>query len=242
MRSFQANPTERNVRQNVRSTNQTRKNMPELPTYLAFLVAVLGYQLSGPGPDMLLVISRGIGQGRRAALATATGCVFAGVIQIPLLAMGLASLITSSPISYGLLQVLGAAYLIAIGTKFLLVRNEAQTNSIVAAKEGGLAGAFWQGMICNLTNPTALVFMLAVLPQFVHASTGSSAMQFVVLGTTMKATGLLVLGAVAFASGAVGAWLARNSGFLVWQERLAGAIMIAVGIKLLLAAIIPGRR
>ncbi|TIQ16467.1 MAG: LysE family translocator, partial [Mesorhizobium sp.] len=121
--------------------------MPELPTYLAFLVAVLGYQLSGPGPDMLLVISRGIGEGRRAALATATGCVFAGVIQVPLLAMGLASLITSSPIAYGLLQVLGAAYLIAIGTKFLLVRNEAETNSIVAAKEGGLGGAFRQGMI-----------------------------------------------------------------------------------------------
>ncbi|RWQ65281.1 LysE family translocator [Mesorhizobium sp.] len=216
--------------------------MPELPTFLAFLVAVLGYQLSGPGPDMLLVISRGIGQGWRAALATATGCVFAGMIQIPLLAMGLASLVTSSPVAYGLLQLLGAAYLIAIGTKFLLTRKGAETTSIVAAKEGGLAGAFRQGMICNLTNPTALVFMLAVLPQFVHSSTGSPAMQFIVLGATMKATGLLVLGAVALASGAVGRWLARNAGFLVWQERLAGAIMIAVGIKLLLAAIIPGRR
>nr|WP_254024877.1 LysE family translocator [Mesorhizobium ventifaucium] len=191
---------------------------------------------------MLLVISRGIGQGRRAALATATGCVFAGVIQIPLLAMGLASLITTSPIAYGFLQLLGAAYLIAIGTKFLLVRNQAGRDSIVTTSEGGLAGAFRQGMICNLTNPTALVFMLAVLPQFVHASTGSSAMQFIVLGATMKATGFLVLGAVALASGTVGGWLARNAGFLVWQERLAGAIMIAVGIRLLLAATIPGRR
>ncbi|TIT04277.1 MAG: LysE family translocator [Mesorhizobium sp.] len=216
--------------------------MPELPTYLAFLVAVLGYQLSGPGPDMLLVISRGIGQGWRAALATATGCVFAGVIQIPLLAMGLASLVTSSPVAYGLLQLLGAAYLIAIGTQFLLMRKGAETTHTVTAKKGGLAGAFRQGMICNLTNPTALVFMLAVLPQFVHSSTGSPAMQFIVLGATMKATGLVILGAVALASGAVGRWLARNAGFLVWQERLAGAIMIAVGIKLLLAAIIPGRR
>ncbi|RWC24916.1 MAG: LysE family translocator [Mesorhizobium sp.] len=216
--------------------------MPEFPTYLAFLVAVLGYQLSGPGPDMILVISRGIGQGQRAALATATGCISAGVIQIPLLAMGLASLITSSPIAYGLLQLLGAAYLIAIGTKFLLVRKEAETESIVTSQEGGLAGAFRQGMICNLTNPTALVFMLAVLPQFVHASTGSSAMQFIVLGATMKATGLLVLGAAALASGTVGGWLARNAGFLVWQKRLAGAIMIAVGVRLLLAATIPGRR
>src|SRR4051794_7514611 len=69
--------------------------MPDLATYLAFLAAVLAYQLAGPGPDMLLVMSRGIGQGWRAALATALGCVAAGFIQIPLLAMGVASLVAA---------------------------------------------------------------------------------------------------------------------------------------------------
>ena len=66
--------------------------MPDVATYLAFLAGVLVYQLSGPGPDMLLVMSRGIGQGWQVGLSAASGCVAAGVIQIPLLVLGLASL------------------------------------------------------------------------------------------------------------------------------------------------------
>ncbi|RVD48382.1 LysE family translocator, partial [Mesorhizobium sp. M8A.F.Ca.ET.023.02.2.1] len=57
--------------------------MPDVTTYLAFLAAVLTYQLSGVGPDMMLVISRGVGQGWRHALSTAAGCGSAGGGQIP---------------------------------------------------------------------------------------------------------------------------------------------------------------
>lgn len=215
--------------------------MPDLTTYLAFLGAVLAYQLSGVGPDMMLVISRGVGQGWRQALAAATGCVSAGVVQIPLLAMGLAMLITSSPPLYSFLQIVGAIYLIAIGLKFLLARRQDENHAFAFANTSGVAAAFWQGMICNLTNPTTLAFMLAVLPQFVHPWAGPPALQFVILGATMKMMGMVVLGAVALTSGAVGGWLSRRSNFVVWQERLAGAIMVAIGIRLLLA-VTSGRR
>ncbi|TPK38646.1 LysE family translocator [Mesorhizobium sp. B2-5-3] len=215
--------------------------MPDLSTYLAFLGAVLAYQLSGVGPDMMLVISRGVGQGWRHALAAATGCVSAGVVQIPLLAMGLATLITSSPPLYSFLQIVGAIYLIAIGVKFLLARRQDESRTFAFANTGGTTAAFRQGMICNLTNPTTLAFMLAVLPQFVHPWAGPAALQFVILGTTMKMMGMFVLGAVALTSGAVGGWLSRRSSFVVWQGRLAGAIMVGVGIRLLLA-VASGRR
>ena len=97
-------------------------------------------------------------------------------------------------------------------------------------------------MVCNLTNPTALAFMLAVLPRFVHASAGSPALQFLIFGTTMKATGLIVLGGVALTSGAAGSWLARHTPLLVWQQRIAGTIMIGLGIRMLLAAFTPTAR
>ncbi|TIR15348.1 MAG: LysE family translocator [Mesorhizobium sp.] len=216
--------------------------MPDVTTYLAFVGAVLAYQLSGVGPDMMLVISRGVGQGSRHALATAAGCVSAGVVQIPLLAMGLASLVTSSPTLYSFLQIIGATYLIAIGIKFLLARRLGEGGGASTfANTSSIPAAFRQGMICNLTNPTTLAFMLAVLPQFVHPWSGSPALQFIILGATMKMTGLVILGAVALTSGAVGGWLARRSFFLVWQERLAGALMIAIGVRLLLTAV-GGRR
>lgn len=215
--------------------------MPDPSTYAAFLGAVLAYQLSCVGPDMMLVISRGIGQGRQAALAAALGCVAAGLVQIPLLAMGLATVILSSPLLYKALQLIGAAYLIYVGIRFLAAGDTGKNQDCVAS--ASLFGAFRQGMICNLTNPAALSFMLAILPQFVHPSAGSPALQFVILGGSMKATGLLILGAVALTSGAFSSWLARNRPIMVWQQRIAGTIMIALGIRLLLPgdASISGR-
>jgi threonine/homoserine/homoserine lactone efflux protein len=212
-------------------------SMPEFATYVTFLIAVLGYQLSGIGPDMLLVISRGIGQGWKAALATAIGCVSAGFVQIPLLALGLASLVTSSPFLYRALQLTGAAYLIFVGAKFLLASRRSQKEAAVGpAADTGLVSAFRQGLICNLTNPTTLAFMLAILPQFVHPSEGPAALQFLIFGATMKATGLAILGGVALTSGAAGNWLARSRTFLAWQQRFAGTIMIGLGIRMLFAA------
>jgi threonine/homoserine/homoserine lactone efflux protein len=211
--------------------------MPDLATYLAFLAAVLAYQLSGPGPDMLLVMSRGVGQGRRAALSTALGCVAAGVIQIPLLALGLASLIASSPVAYEVLRWAGAGYLIYLGIGLLLPRrNAAGVESVVdSIPDLKWGAAFRQGMICNLTNPTVLIFMLAILPQFVDPSSGPAGVQLLVLGATMKGTGLLTLGSMALASGAVGGWLSRHGRLLVWQQRFAGVVMIALGLRLLFA-------
>jgi threonine/homoserine/homoserine lactone efflux protein len=214
--------------------------MPDLTTYAAFLGAVLAYQLSGVGPDMMLVISRGIGQGRPAALATAFGCVATGVVQIPLLAMGLATVVTSSPLIYKAMQWIGAAYLIYVGIRFLAADRETVVQDVQGyAASMSLAGPFRQGMICNLTNPAALSFMLAILPQFVQPSAGSPALQFFILGGTMKATGLLILGAVALTSGAFSGWLSRNRSFVVWQQRIAGSIMVALGIRLLLSPAAP---
>jgi threonine/homoserine/homoserine lactone efflux protein len=55
------------------------------------------------------------------------------------------------------------------------------------------------------------------------------------LGLTQKATGLVVQGSVALGSGAVGGWLARRTGFLVWQARFTGLVMVGLGLRLLLA-------
>src|SRR4051812_26630684 len=65
--------------------------VPDTTTYAAFLMAVVAMQLV-PGPETMLVMSRGIGQGRRVAIWTVLGMTLAaGVIQVPLLALGIAS-------------------------------------------------------------------------------------------------------------------------------------------------------
>src|SRR5829696_3079736 len=77
--------------------------MPDAATFMAFLAAVLAMQ-AVPGPDTMLVVSRGVGQGRVVAVATALGAVAAGLVQLPLLAGGVASLVRSSPLAFDLLR------------------------------------------------------------------------------------------------------------------------------------------
>jgi threonine/homoserine/homoserine lactone efflux protein len=92
--------------------------MPDLVTYLAFICAVLIMQVT-PGPDMVLVIGRGVGQGQRLALCTVLGFMAAGLLQVPLLVLGVASLLQASPLAFHLLRWCGAAYLIWLGAKLL---------------------------------------------------------------------------------------------------------------------------
>jgi threonine/homoserine/homoserine lactone efflux protein len=73
--------------------------MPGTTAFVTFLLALLALELT-PGPDMMLVTARGIGQGRRVALLTVVGTVLvAGPIQIAALVLGLASLLQAHPAS-----------------------------------------------------------------------------------------------------------------------------------------------
>jgi threonine/homoserine/homoserine lactone efflux protein len=209
--------------------------MPELSTYLAFLAAVLIMQVT-PGPDMALVIGRGVGQGRRVAFCTVLGFMAAGLIQVPLLVLGIASLLYTHPLAFGLMRWFGAAYLIWLGLKLLWsVQHGSGLGQFGSGGRTSL-GTVREGLINNLTNPKPLLFMFAFLPQFVSPNTGSVALQLLVLGLTQKASGLVVQGSVALASGAVGAWLARRPGFLAWQKRFTGLVMVGLGLRMLFAA------
>jgi threonine/homoserine/homoserine lactone efflux protein len=215
--------------------------MPDLATYLAFLAAVLAMQ-AAPGPDTVLVVSRGVRQGRRTALWTVLGMTLgAGAVQVPLLALGVASIFQSSQLAFELLRWAGAGYLVWLGLRLLLGRaGVGSAHASARAHASGVAAAR-EGLITNLTNPAPMIFMLAFLPQFVEPAVGSVALQLAILGLTQKATGFAVLGATALASGAVGDWIARRPRFAAWQERLAGAVLIGLGLRVLFSDLRPAK-
>jgi threonine/homoserine/homoserine lactone efflux protein len=184
---------------------------------------------------MALVIGRGVGQGHRVAFCTVLGFMAAGLIQVPLLVLGVASLLRASPLAFDLMRWCGAAYLIWLAVKLLRSSRHGSGIGPSASGHSSALNAVREGLINNLTNPKALLFMFAFLPQFVSPNRGSVAAQLLVLGLTQKVPGLVVQGSVALASGAVGGWLARRPGFLVWQERFVGRVMVGLGIRLLLA-------
>lgn len=204
--------------------------MPELYTIVLLAATALAMQMT-PGPDMMLVMSRGVGQGYRVAQATAFGIAGAGLVQLPLLAFGISTLVTSQPWLFDVVRILGAGYLLYLGMK--LVLSKAKANSVSKAPQSTFARAMFDGAVANLLNPKMIVFQLAFIPQFVDPNAGPIWSQMLILGFVMKACGFSVMSAVALTSGATGRWMARHSIWLVVQEKFVGVVMIAIGVRLL---------
>ena len=209
--------------------------MLDLPTFLTFYAAVLVIQLA-PGPDMLLVIGRGVGHGRRTAFMSAVGMTLvAGSIQILLLALGIASLVQASPFAFEVLRWVGAGYLIWLGVR-LLIGSRRHDQSAAVPRSISAGRALREGTISNLTNPKALAFLFAFLPQFVDPVGGwPVAIQLLLLGVVTKLSNFAVLSAVALGAGTFGRWLARRPGLIKWQERFAGVVMVGLGFRLALS-------
>ncbi|KIC14186.1 LysE family translocator [Leisingera sp. ANG-Vp] len=208
--------------------------MPAVETLISFLAALVLLELS-PGPDMMLVMGRGIGQGRRVALFTVAGMILvAGVVQVGLLVLGLASLLAAYPQALDLIRWIGAAYLMWLGLQMLRAslrpRTELRKVQAVTNRQ-----AVQQGAVNSLTNPKSLLFMFAFLPQFVDPGAGPVWQQFLIFGTLQKLAGIVSLGGVALAAGSAGQWLARNPALVAWQERFTGAVMIGLGLRLILS-------
>lgn len=204
--------------------------MPELYTIALLAAAALAMQIT-PGPDMMLVMGRGVGQGYRIALATALGIASAGFIQLPLLAFGISTLVMSEPWLFDVVRLLGAAYLLYLGIK--LVRSKAKSNVISKTPQITFTRAVIDGAVANLLNPKMIVFQLAFIPQFVDPDIGPVWSQMLILGFVMKICGFSVMSVIALTSGATGRWMARHPLWLVVQEKFVGCVMIALGIKLL---------
>lgn len=209
--------------------------MPELTTLITFLAALVVLEIT-PGPDMMLVLARGIGQGRRTALLTVVGMIFvAGFIQVGLLVLGLASLMSAYPASLLILKWAGALYLIYLGGRMIwLSRKPAAAREVTRTHQSDWA-SIREGCINSLTNPKSLLFMFAFLPQFIDPHVGPVWSQLMVLGVIQKLAGVVSLGSVALASGTVGQWLHRWPGLLVWQERFTGCVMVGLGLRLVVS-------
>lgn len=209
--------------------------MPELATLMTFIVALFFLEIT-PGPDMMLVMGRGIGQGRRVALFTVLGMVFlAGIVQVALLVLGIASLLQAYPFALTILRYLGAIYLLWLG--FQMIRASMQPAHLRVVASAGISDhqALKQGAINSLTNPKSLLFMFAFLPQFVDPAVGPVWLQLLILGSIQKLAGILSLGSVAMASGTLGRWLTRWPALQQWQERFTGMVMFGLGIRLMLS-------
>jgi threonine/homoserine/homoserine lactone efflux protein len=201
--------------------------MIELSQLYLFLIATLVLVLT-PGPAVLYIVARSIDQGRKAGLVSALGVEVGTLFHIIAAALGVSALLATSALAFMSLKYLGAAYLIYLGARKILAREEIQTEESIA--QMNLGRVFGQGMIVQVLNPKVALFFLAFLPQFVTPSTGSATMQIFILGGIFFGLALANDMLYALLAGTLGQWLKGNIRFLRGLRYFAGSVYIGLGV------------
>lgn len=137
---------------------------------LVITISCLG--MISPGPDFFLVLKNSLSYNRKMALMTCLGVISAIAIHMSYCVAGIAVLITATPWLYNALRYAGAAYLLWIGVKALLAKSSGTAYVSKQALELNVTAkaAFMQGLLCNLLNPKATLFFLAIFTQLLNAS------------------------------------------------------------------------
>ena len=183
-----------------------------------------------PGPDTAYIIGRSMQLGWRGGAAAATGVCCGCLLHVFGAAIGLSALLMASSTAFGVLKLVGAAYLLLTGIQMLLSRPQPVTEA-TAVPETSLYRVFWQGALTNALNPKVALFFLAFLPQFVAADSGHKTLAFLALGLIFIFNGTLwCLGIAAFAARAA-TRIRQSANVMVWVNRALGGLFVYLGIR-----------
>jgi threonine/homoserine/homoserine lactone efflux protein len=198
-----------------------------------FIVASLAV-IVAPGPDNVYVLTRGVAQGREVALASAWGMCSGLLFHTTLAALGLSAILVRSVEVFSVVKYAGAAYLVYLGVKALLSKEEF-VPSAEEAPAARLRSFYFRGLTMNLLNPKVAVFFLAFLPQFAspsEATTGGVALRLVAFGLIFALLSVVVFSAIALFSGVLGDRLSKNPRFATALRWLTGCVLVGLGVRL----------
>jgi threonine/homoserine/homoserine lactone efflux protein len=189
-----------------------------------------------PGPSVLFVVGRALALGRRAAIATAVGNAVGIYVAVVVVSVGVGAIVSASDVAFTVLKLAGAAYLLVLGVRTLLVlRDTAVTGtSEYPAHARGDRRALRDGFVVGVTNPKAIVFFAAVLPQFVDRDLGWIPLQMLLLGLVFVVIAMASDSAWAIAAASAGSRLGRNGRPIVLLRAVGAIVMIVLAVVLAL--------
>ncbi|HEY7928111.1 MAG TPA: LysE family translocator [Candidatus Dormibacteraeota bacterium] len=200
--------------------------MPTWATFTVFAIASLAL-LVIPGPAVMYIVTRSVDEGRAAGLASVAGVHLGTVVHVSAAALGISALLASSAEAFTLVKLAGAAYLITIGIRRILVRDSRPADDTLV--RAPLRRVVATGVLVNILNPKTALFFLAFLPQFINPARGAVALQVLMLGGLFIALGLVTDGTYALVGSAAGGWLRRR----LWRSRgqrlVTGGVYVTLG-------------
>ncbi len=197
--------------------------------YILFIITSLILIIT-PGQDMILVMSRSIGQGPKSGVITAAG-VSTGLLGHTILAtLGLGAILRASETLFVIVKIIGAAYLLYLGIK--QIKSKQEDIKLANMEYRSLKSLYLQGAISNISNPKIAIFYFAFLPQFVPENTAHPTLVFLLLGFIFAIITFIIKAPIGYGAGKLSKWLRAKPLVQVWINRICGMILIALGIKL----------
>lgn len=215
----------------------------DLSVWLAYFLACWVIAIS-PGSGAVLSMSHGLAYGVRHTSATIAGLQLGLAVVLVIAGAGVGAVLVASAAAFTVVKVLGAGYLMWLGWKQWRAPVRAinpvidpavqATNAALALSTRVPSGRerFLTGLMTNLTNPKSIVFMVAVLPQFMNPAQ-TVWLQLLILMLTAVAVDTVVMHGYAFLASSAQRWMAtpraqRN------QNRLFGSVLMGMGAALLM--------
>lgn len=195
-------------------------------------VIALGIVLT-PGPNMVYLASRTISQGRMAGMISLAGVILGFICYMFASALGLSAIFKAVPVTYGIVRIVGAFYLGYLAWNILKPRGaspfEAQVLSAHSPKR-----LFIMGLVTNLLNPKIALMYVALIPQFIDTSIGSTFIQFLQFGMIQVTIAASINSLVVLGAGSISNTLSRNPKAMLIQRWVSGTVLGAFAVKILL--------
>ncbi len=176
-----------------------------------------------PGPTVTVIVANSLRAGTRAGMLNVAGTQLGLVPMIFIVALGLEAVVSIMADWFFWIKLAGAAYLIWLG--FRLLRSDGDVGDPGRVKPPRM-GYFWQGFLVIWSNPKALFFFGAFMPQFIDP-TGSAFWQAMLLGAIFMLVGAIFDSAYALLAGKAGSMLTQNR--VKFVERTSGSLLIFGG-------------
>jgi homoserine/homoserine lactone efflux protein len=197
-----------------------------LTVWLGFLAASILIAVT-PGPGAVISMSTGMRHGYWSALTAILGLQTAILAHLLIVALGLGAVLAASETAFLLVKFFGAAYLVWLGVQKWRAPAVPVDAEVPMVRRRGL---FLQGVLVNLTNPKAIIFIAALVPQFVNPMQ-AQVPQYLLIAATLCLTDLAVMSGYALAAVHLGRWL-HDPVAIRLQNRFFGGLFVSAGALL----------
>jgi len=202
-----------------------------IENYFGFIIAAIILAIT-PGVDTMYILTRSAAQGKNAGLVSVAGITSGCIVHILCAAFGLSMVLSKSATVFSMIKWAGALYLIYLGVKMFLEKNQKFSTTSNAFGQKRLISIYKQGVLTNILNPKVGLFFISFLPQFINQDKVSGPLPFLVLGATFLVIATFYCIFLSFAASYMTNTLRNHKTVENLLNKLSGIIFIGFGLKI----------